>query len=114
MVPSSASFLSAKRSGEYAGLLAISAYLESKNEGHRKICLIPVSAHGTNPASAQMAGMQVLYLRTRVAAEMIVIVFSRKFREIIIFALCEIYPRILRKFLPNFNFVFRETSREIP
>jgi glycine dehydrogenase len=36
------------------------AYLEANNEGHRKICLIPVSAHGTNPASAQMAGMQVM------------------------------------------------------
>jgi len=45
--------------GEYAGLRAIMSYLEAKGEGHRKICLIPVSAHGTNPASAQMAGMQV-------------------------------------------------------
>jgi glycine dehydrogenase len=45
--------------GEYAGLRAIKSYLEAKNEGHRKICLIPVSAHGTNPASAQMAGMKV-------------------------------------------------------
>lgn len=45
--------------GEYAGLRAIKSYLEAKGEGHRKICLIPVSAHGTNPASAQMAGMQV-------------------------------------------------------
>ena len=78
--------------------MAIKAYLDAKGEAHRKICLIPLSAHGTNPASAQMAGMQVLYLNTRVAAEMLVIVFSRKFREIIIFALCEIYPRILRKF----------------
>ncbi|KAF4514030.1 UNVERIFIED_CONTAM: hypothetical protein B566_EDAN018689, partial [Ephemera danica] len=45
--------------GEYAGLRAIKSYLEAKGEGHRNICLIPVSAHGTNPASAQMAGMQV-------------------------------------------------------
>jgi glycine dehydrogenase len=46
--------------GEYAGLLVISAYHESRGEGHRNICLIPSSAHGTNPASAQMAGMEVI------------------------------------------------------
>ncbi|MBV4414518.1 aminomethyl-transferring glycine dehydrogenase [Enterobacteriaceae bacterium YMB-R22] len=46
--------------GEYAGLLAIRRYHESRNEGMRDICLIPGSAHGTNPASAQMAGMQVV------------------------------------------------------
>ena len=46
--------------GEYAGLLVIQAYHASKGEGHRNICLIPSSAHGTNPASAQMVGMQVV------------------------------------------------------
>jgi glycine dehydrogenase len=46
--------------GEYAGLLAIRAFHESKGQGHRNVCLIPSSAHGTNPASAQMAGMQVV------------------------------------------------------
>ncbi|NIE71231.1 aminomethyl-transferring glycine dehydrogenase [Pantoea sp. Acro-807] len=46
--------------GEYAGLLAIRRYHESRNEGRRNICLIPGSAHGTNPASAQMAGMSVV------------------------------------------------------
>jgi glycine dehydrogenase len=46
--------------GEYAGLLMIRAYHESRGEGHRNVCLIPQSAHGTNPASAQMAGMQVV------------------------------------------------------
>jgi len=46
--------------GEYAGLLTIKRYLESKGEGHRNICLIPKSAHGTNPASAVMAGMKVV------------------------------------------------------
>ncbi len=46
--------------GEYAGLLAIKKYHESRNEGHRNICLIPSSAHGTNPASAQMANMKVV------------------------------------------------------
>ncbi|SDU68018.1 aminomethyl-transferring glycine dehydrogenase [Pseudomonas moraviensis] len=46
--------------GEYAGLLAIRKYHESRREGAREICLIPSSAHGTNPASAQMAGMRVV------------------------------------------------------
>lgn len=46
--------------GEYAGLLAIKKYLESTGEGHRDVCLIPKSAHGTNPASAVMAGMKVV------------------------------------------------------
>ena len=46
--------------GEYAGLLAIMGYHASRGESHRKICLIPSSAHGTNPASAQMCGMQVV------------------------------------------------------
>jgi len=46
--------------GEYAGLLAIKKYLESIGEEHRNICLIPKSAHGTNPASAVMAGMKVV------------------------------------------------------
>ena len=45
-------------SGEYAGLLAIRAYQQSIGEGHRNVCLIPVSAHGTNPASAVMAGLK--------------------------------------------------------
>ncbi len=46
--------------GEYAGLLAIRAYHRSRGEGHRDICLIPESAHGTNPASAHMGGMKVV------------------------------------------------------
>ncbi|WP_426194150.1 aminomethyl-transferring glycine dehydrogenase [Massilia sp. DWR3-1-1] len=46
--------------GEYAGLLVIKAYHESRGDGHRNICLIPSSAHGTNPASANMVGMQVV------------------------------------------------------
>ncbi len=46
--------------GEYAGLLVIKKYLQSKNQGHRNICLIPASAHGTNPASATLAGLQVV------------------------------------------------------
>jgi glycine dehydrogenase len=46
--------------GEYAGLMAIKKFHESNDEGHRNVCLIPQSAHGTNPASAQMAGMRVV------------------------------------------------------
>ena len=46
--------------GEYAGLLVIRAYHESRGEGHRNICLIPTSAHGTNPASAAMCGFKVV------------------------------------------------------
>jgi glycine dehydrogenase len=49
--------------GEYAGLLAIRAYHKSRGEEHRNVCLIPSSAHGTNPATAQMAGMQVVVVQ---------------------------------------------------
>ncbi len=49
--------------GEYAGLLTIRAWHASRGEGHRDVCLIPTSAHGTNPASAQMAGMKVVVVR---------------------------------------------------
>jgi glycine dehydrogenase len=50
--------------GEYAGLLTIAAYHRARGEGHRDICLIPMSAHGTNPASAQMAGMKVVPVKS--------------------------------------------------
>ncbi|KAI0361421.1 glycine dehydrogenase [Trametes cingulata] len=50
--------------GEYAGLSVIKAYHESRGEGHRDVCLIPVSAHGTNPASAVMAGLKVVPVKT--------------------------------------------------
>ncbi|MFM2059417.1 MAG: hypothetical protein RLY71_3802 [Pseudomonadota bacterium] len=49
--------------GEYAGMLAIQAWHASRGEAHRNICLIPESAHGTNPASAHMAGMQVVVVK---------------------------------------------------
>ncbi|MFW5973437.1 MAG: aminomethyl-transferring glycine dehydrogenase, partial [Bacteroidota bacterium] len=51
-------------SGEYTGLLTIKAYHESRGEGHRNVCLIPQSAHGTNPASAVMTGMTVVAVKT--------------------------------------------------
>ncbi|MGX7667979.1 aminomethyl-transferring glycine dehydrogenase [Flavobacterium pedocola] len=50
--------------GEYAGLMAIRAYHISRGEGHRNVCLIPSSAHGTNPASAAMAGMKIIVTKT--------------------------------------------------
>jgi glycine dehydrogenase len=50
--------------GEYTGLLVIQAYHQSRGEGHRNICLIPQSAHGTNPASAAMAGLNVVVVKT--------------------------------------------------
>jgi len=50
--------------GEYAGLMVIRAYHQARGEGHRNICVIPASAHGTNPASAVMAGMQVVVIKT--------------------------------------------------
>jgi len=49
--------------GEYAGLLAIKGYHESRGDHHRKVMLIPISAHGTNPASAVMCGMQVVVVK---------------------------------------------------
>ncbi len=55
--------------GEYAGLLAIRAYHKSRGEGDRDVCLIPASAHGTNPASAQMVGMSVVVVKTNVKGE---------------------------------------------
>ncbi|HVZ77445.1 MAG TPA: aminomethyl-transferring glycine dehydrogenase [Gemmatimonadaceae bacterium] len=50
--------------GEYAGLLTIHNYHAARGQGHRNVCLIPQSAHGTNPASAVMAGMQVVVVKT--------------------------------------------------
>ena len=50
--------------GEYAGLMVIRAYHENRGDSHRNICLIPSSAHGTNPASAVMAGMKVIVVDT--------------------------------------------------
>ncbi len=50
--------------GEYAGLMTIRAYHEDRGEAHRNICIIPASAHGTNPASAVMAGMKVVVTKT--------------------------------------------------
>jgi glycine dehydrogenase len=48
--------------GEYAGLLAIREYHRSRGQAHRNVCLIPTSAHGTNPASAALAGMKIVHV----------------------------------------------------
>jgi glycine dehydrogenase len=50
--------------GEYAGLMAIRAYHQSRGDNQRTVCLIPASAHGTNPASAAMAGMKIIVTKT--------------------------------------------------
>ncbi len=50
--------------GEYAGLLSIASYHRAQGQGHRNICLIPMSAHGTNPASAQMVGWKVVVIKS--------------------------------------------------
>src|SRR3546814_21069802 len=55
--------------GEFAGLLAIRPYHRSRGEGHRDVCLIPQSAHGTNPASAQLGGITVRSEERRVGKE---------------------------------------------
>ena len=50
--------------GEYAGLVTIMSYLKSLGQSHRDVCLIPQSAHGTNPASATMCGMKVVVVNS--------------------------------------------------
>ena len=67
--------------GEYTGLLVIRAWHRSRNEGHRTVCLIPSSAHGTNPASAVMAGMQVVVVRCDEAGNIDVGDLGRKAQE---------------------------------
>ncbi|AZC25379.1 aminomethyl-transferring glycine dehydrogenase [Pseudomonas sessilinigenes] len=67
--------------GEYAGLLAIRRYHESRQQGQRNICLIPSSAHGTNPASAQMAGMQVVIVECDEAGNVDLADLAAKARE---------------------------------
>ena len=67
--------------GEYAGLLVIRAYHESRNESHRNVCLIPQSAHGTNPASAVMAGMNVVVVKNTDAGDIDMADLEAKARE---------------------------------
>ncbi|MFQ5438336.1 MAG: aminomethyl-transferring glycine dehydrogenase [Paracoccaceae bacterium] len=67
--------------GEYAGLLTIAAYHRSRGEQHRDICLIPMSAHGTNPASAHLAGMKVVAVKTAANGDIDVEDFRAKAAE---------------------------------
>jgi glycine dehydrogenase len=93
--------------GEYAGLLAINAFHASRNESHRRICLIPTSAHGTNPASAQMASMEVVAVRCDANGNVDVEDLSEKAAK---------YADILSCIMityPSTHGVFEESIREI-
>ncbi|MGB5865140.1 MAG: aminomethyl-transferring glycine dehydrogenase [Sulfitobacter sp.] len=67
--------------GEYAGLLTIAAYHREKGQGHRNICLIPMSAHGTNPASAQMVGWKVVAVQSAANGDIDLDDFNAKVAE---------------------------------
>ena len=93
--------------GEYAGLMTIRAYHAARGEGTRDICLIPVSAHGTNPASAQMAGMKVVVVKTAANGDVDVADFRAKAEAAgDRLAACMIT-------YPSTHGVFEETVREI-
>ncbi len=64
--------------GEYAGLLTIAAYHKARGEAHRNVCLIPVSAHGTNPASAQMVGWKVVPVKSAENGDIDLVDFEEK------------------------------------
>ena len=68
-------------SGEYAGLMVIQAYHRSRGDDHRKVCLIPASAHGTNPASAAMAGMKIVIVKSTSQGEIDVEDLKQKAEE---------------------------------
>ncbi len=93
--------------GEYAGLLTISAYHRANGEGHRNICLIPVSAHGTNPASAHMAAMKVVVVKSAENGDIDVEDFRAKAQ-----AAGENLAACMITY-PSTHGVFEETVREI-
>ena len=93
--------------GEYAGLLVIRAYHASRGEAHRNICLIPQSAHGTNPASAVMAGMKVVAVKSDAHGNIDVADLKAK---------AEAHRRTLAALMvtyPSTHGVFEESIREI-
>jgi glycine dehydrogenase len=93
--------------GEYAGLLTIQAYHRSRGEGHRDVCLIPTSAHGTNPASAQMVGMKVVVVSVAANGDIDIADFRAKAEQHAAnLAACMIT-------YPSTHGVFEETVREI-
>ena len=93
--------------GEFTGLLMIRAYHESRGEGKRNVCLIPLSAHGTNPASAAMAGLQVVPVTTTEAGDIDVEDLGWKI---------EAYPDQIAALMityPSTHGVFEERVREV-
>jgi len=93
--------------GEYAGLLAISAYHRSRGDEHRNICLIPASAHGTNPASAQMAGMKVVVVKTAENGNIDLLDLASKCEQH-----CENLAAIMITY-PSTHGIFEEDVREV-
>ncbi len=93
--------------GEYAGLLAIAAYHRANGEANRHICLIPKSAHGTNPASAQMAGMDVVVVESAANGDIDIQDFSAKAES----AGGELAACMVT--YPSTHGVFEETIREV-
>ena len=93
--------------GEYAGLLTIMAYHRARSDEDRRVCLIPVSAHGTNPASAQMCGMKVVVVKSAENGDIDVEDFRKKAEEAgDKLAACMIT-------YPSTHGVFEETVREV-
>jgi glycine dehydrogenase len=93
--------------GEYAGLCTIRSYLEAKGEDQRKVALIPMSAHGTNPASAKMAGLNVVYLKTNKNGEVTVDAWKESIDE------HKKYLACIMVTYPSTNGIFEDTIREI-
>ncbi|MEY8838353.1 aminomethyl-transferring glycine dehydrogenase, partial [Cribrihabitans sp. XS_ASV171] len=93
--------------GEYAGLLTIAAYHRANGQGHRNVCLIPMSAHGTNPASAQMVGWKVVAVKSAANGDIDVEDFRAKAeKHADALAGCMIT-------YPSTHGVFEETVREV-
>lgn len=93
--------------GEYAGLLTIRAYHLSRGDTHRTVCLIPTSAHGTNPASAQMVGMTVVPVKSKDNGDVDLDDFLAKAEEHAANLSCCMIT------YPSTHGVFEETVREI-
>ncbi len=93
--------------GEYAGLLTISAYHRARGEGHRNVCLIPMNAHGTNPASAQMVGWKVVPVKSDDRGDIDLVDFQEK---------AEKHAEALAGCMityPSTHGVFEDTVREV-
>ena len=93
--------------GEYSGLMTIRRYHEARGEGHRNVCLIPMSAHGTNPASAVLAGMKVVPVKTTERGDIDIADFRTKAETL----KDELAAAMIT--YPSTHGVFEETVREI-